>query len=218
MKIGMLGSGRVGQAIASRLVELGHEVVIGARDPDNPRAAGWVADHPGGRAGGFRDAAGHGELLFNATAGTGSLSALAATGADCLAGKVLVDVANPLDFGRGSGTGPLAVANDDSLGEQIQRAYPEVRVVKALNTMTTDVMVHPELLPGPHTLFLAGDDPAAKQVVAGLLGEFGWPAGDLLDLGGIQAARGMEMYLPLWLSMMGAFGTTIFNVHVVRSA
>ncbi|MPZ28143.1 MAG: NADP oxidoreductase [Micromonosporaceae bacterium] len=217
MKIGMLGSGRVGRTIASRLVELGHDVVVGARDPDSPRAAGWAAEHPAGRAGAFRDAASHGEVVVNATAGTASLAALAVAGSDSLAGKVLVDVANPLDFTRGSGRGPLAVTNDDSLAEQIQRAYPAVRVVKALNTVTADVMVRPELLPGPHTLFMAGDEPAAKQVVVGLLGELGWPAGDILDLGGIQAARGMEMYLPLWLSMMGALGTTIFNVHLVRS-
>jgi hypothetical protein len=217
MKIGMLGTGGVGRTIADRLVELGHEVVLGARDAANQNAAQWAAASPGGRAGTFADAAGHGEVVFNATAGVASLAALAAAGgAAALDGKVLVDVANPLDFSGGMPP-MLAVANTDSLGEQIQRAYPAVRVVKALNMVNSDVMVHPELVPGAHTTFVAGDDPAAKQVVTGLLGEFGWPAAGILDLGGIQAARGMEMYLPLWLSMMATLGTARFNVQVARA-
>lgn len=215
MRIGVLGTGMVGQAIAGRLVELGHDVVMGAREAANPKAADWVAQHPAGRAGSFADAAGHAELVVNATAGARSLAALAAAGgAETLAGKVLVDVSNPLDQSR-TPIG-LTVVDTDSLGEQIQRAYPGARVVKTLNTVNADVMVHPERVPGEHTIFVAGDDPDAKRVVRGLLAGFGWPEGGILDLGGIQAARGMEMYLPLWLSMMGALGTVRFNVHVVR--
>jgi hypothetical protein len=213
MRIGVLGTGTVGQTLASRLAGLGHEVVMGARDPANPAAVGWAADHAG-RAGTFADAARHGELVVNATAGTASLAALeAAGGSGTLDGKVLLDVANPLDFSGGMPP-VLSVVNTDSLGEQIQRAHPGARVVKALNTVTAAVMVHPELVPGRHTVFMAGDDAGAKQAVTGLLGEFGWPPGSVLDLGGIQAARGMEMYLPLWLSMMGALGTASFNVRV----
>jgi hypothetical protein len=215
MKVGMLGTGTVGQTIASRLAELGHEVVMGSRGAANPWAREWAAAHPGARAGSFADAAGHGELVVNATAGIASLAALEAAGAARLASKVLLDVANPLDFSGGMPP-VLTVVNRDSLGEQIQRGYPAARVVKALNTVNSEVMVHPELVPGGHTVFVAGDDPAAKRVVAGLLGEFGWPAASILDLGGIRAARGMEMYLPLWLSMMGALGTARFNIQVVR--
>lgn len=213
----MLGTGAVGQTLASRLLECGHDVVMGARDAANVRAAGWVADHPGGRAGTFADAAGHAEVLVNATAGVASLDALAAAGAPgTVDGKVLVDVANPLDFSAGMPP-VLSVVNSDSLAEQIQRAYPAARVVKALNTINASVMVRPELVPGEHHTFVAGDDPEAKRVVTGLLTEFGWPAERVLDLGGIQAARGLEMYLPLWLSLMAAQNTATFNIRVVRA-
>lgn len=214
MKIGVLGTGMVGQAIATRLAELGHDVVIGAREATNPKAAQW-AERTGGRAGTFADAAGHGEVVVNATTGVASLAALAATGgAAVLAGKVLIDVANPLDFSGGSAR--LAIVNTDSLGEQIQRTYPDAKVVKTLNTVTAEVMVHPERVPGAHTIFVAGDDAGAKQAAIALLGEFGWPAERILDLGGIQAARGMEMYLPLWLSTMATLDTFTFNIQVVR--
>jgi hypothetical protein len=216
MRIGVLGTGMVGQAIASRLVELGHDVLMGAREAGNLKATGWAADHPGGRAGSFADAAGHGELVVNATAGTASLAALAAAGGSAtLDGKPLLDVANPLDFSGGMPP-TLSVVNTDSLAEQIQRAYPAARVVKALNMVNADVMVHPERVPGAHHTFVAGDDAESKQLVTGLLGEFGWPAERVLDLGDLRAARGMEMYLPLWLSMMAAQQTANFNIQVVR--
>jgi len=216
MRIAVLGTGMVGQAVAARLVEVGHEVMMGARDANNPKAAEFAA-RTGGAAGTFADAASHGELVVNATTGTASLAALAAAGgAAVLDGKVLVDLANPLDFSGGAVR--LAVADTDSLGAQIQRAYPGAAVVKTLNTMTAEVMVHPDRVPGPHTVFMAGDSPAAKRTVEGLLRQFGWPAESILDLGGIEAARGMEMYLPLWLSMMSAQGTALFNIHVTRAA
>jgi hypothetical protein len=215
MRIGVLGTGMVGQAIAGRLAELGHDVVMGAREATNPKAGQWAAEHPGTRAGTFADAAAHAELIVNATAGVASLAALAAAGGSTtLDGKVLVDVSNPLDFSGGMPPS-LAVVNTDSLAEQIQRAYPGARVVKTLNTLTAEVMVHPELVPGEHTVFVAGEEAAAKRTVVGLLGEFGWPAGGILDLGGIQAARGLEMYLPLWLSIMAVHGTSRFNIRVV---
>jgi predicted dinucleotide-binding enzyme len=214
MRVGVFGTGTVGQTLGSRLVEVGHEVVMGARDAANPRAAGWAAER-NARAGTFADAAAHGELLVNATAGTGTMAALASVAAGDLAGKVLLDAANPLDFSGGFPPS-LSVVNTDSLAEQIQRTYPDVRVVKALNTMTADVMARPDQLSGPHDLFVAGDDADAKTAVVAVLAQFGWPAGSVVDLGGIQAARGMEMYLPLWLNLMGALGTSIFNIKVVR--
>jgi predicted dinucleotide-binding enzyme len=214
MRIGLFGTGMVGQAVGSRLVEVGHDVVMGARDAANPRAAEWSAAS-GGRAGTFADAAAHGEVLVNATSGAGSLDALAAAGAPNIAGKVLVDIANPLDFSGGFPPS-LTVVNTDSLAERIQRAYPDARVVKTLNTVNADIMVRPDRVPGEHDVFVAGDDADAKGTVRDLLRAFGWPDGSIIDLGGLQAARGMEMYLPLWLNLMGALGTARFNIRVVR--
>lgn len=214
MHIGVLGTGTVGQTLAQALVDHGHEVRMGARAAGNERAVAW-ADGAGPLAseGSFADAAAFGELAFNATAGAASLEALDAAGAEQLAGKVLVDVANPLDFSHGMPP-TLSVCNDDSLGERIQRTFPEVRVVKALNTVTAAVMVQPDLVDGQTTLFVCGDDAAAKRQAGILLEEFGWIAGSILDLGDITAARGMEMYLPLWLRLYEATGTALLNVDV----
>jgi predicted dinucleotide-binding enzyme len=128
----------------------------------------------------------------------------------------LVDVSNPLDFSGGFPPS-LSVVNTDSLGEQIQRALPDTQVVKALNTVNADLMVNPGLLEGRHDLFVAGADVVAKRLVRSLLIEFGWRGEDIHDLGGIAASRGMEMYLPLWLAIMGSLETPTFSVHVVRS-
>jgi predicted dinucleotide-binding enzyme len=214
MRIGVLGTGTVGRTIGSALLRHGHEVRLGSRAAGNEAAVAW-AEGIGGPAseGTFADAAGFGELLVNATAGAASLEALEMAGSEQLAGKVLVDVANPLDFSKGMPP-TLAVCNDDSLGERIQRAFPDVRVVKALNTVTAALMVDPSRVPGTHTIFVAGNDDTAKAQVAELLQEFGWPAGSILDLGDISAARGTEMYLPLWLRLWQATGTGILNIEV----
>ena len=216
MRIGVLGTGNVGRTLGSALLRGGHEVRLGSRTAGNETAVEW-ASNVGGPAseGTFADAAGFGELLINATAGAASLRALEMAGAEQLAGKVLVDVSNPLDTSHGMPP-TLTVCNDDSLGEQIQRALPDVRVVKALNTVTAAVMVDPTLVGGSHTIFVAGDHDPAKAQVSELLQEFGWPADSILDLGDITAARGMEMYLPLWLRLYGTLGTPRFNVLVVR--
>ena len=215
MRIGVLGTGTVGRTLASKLVSLGHEVMMGSRQAGNERAAEWARE-AGQLAGegNFAEAAGFGELVVNATAGTASLDALVSAEAENLTGKVLLDVANPLDFSDGMPP-TLAICNTESLGEKIQGTFPEARVVKALNTVNADVMVDPSIVPGSHTIFVAGDDGHAKREVAGLLESFGWPAQDVMDLGGIVAARGMEMYLPLWLSVFAAAGTARFNVKVV---
>jgi predicted dinucleotide-binding enzyme len=217
MKIGVLGTGMVGHALATRFVELGHEVAMGSRDAANPKAVEW-AQAAGEHAsnGTFADAAGFGDVVVNATAGVASLDALRSAGADTLAGKVLLDVANPLDTSQGMPP-TLAIANTDSLAEAIQREFPAARVVKALNTVNCSVMVQPSVVPGEHHVFVAGDDGDAKAVVLGLVGELGWPASSVIDLGGIRAARGMEMYLPLWVSLMQTLGTPAFNIRIVRS-
>lgn len=214
MRIGVLGTGSVGEAIATKLVALGHEVRMGARSATNEKAAAWAAG-AGDRAshGTFADAAAFGEMVFNCTSGVASLDALAQAGAAHLDGKILVDVANPLDFSRGMPPS-LTVCNTDSLGERIQRAYPAARVVKALNTTNAAVMVNPSSVPGEHDLFLCGNDAEAKARVTELLHAFGWRT--VHDLGDITGARGMEMILPLWLRLMGTFGTPTFNFHVAR--
>ena len=215
MKVAMLGTGAVGQTLGRRLVGLGHEVRMGSRQAGNEKAAAWVAElGQSASAGAFADAAAFGDLVVNATAGSVSLDVLDAAGADNLAGKVLIDVSNPLDFSRGMPP-TLSVCNSDSVGEQVQARFPSVRVVKTLNTVNADVMVHPEVVAGSHTMFLCGNDAGAKDEARALLESFGWPAADLLDLGDIGASRGMEMYLPLWLRLWGATGTGHLNVKVV---
>ena len=216
MRIGVLGTGVVGQTMGTKLVQLGHQVRMGSRDARNDKAAQWAASAGGEASNGtFQDAALFGELLFNCTAGLASLEALGKAGEDALGGKVLVDVANPLDFSRGMPP-TLTVCNTDSLGEQIQRRFPQTRVVKALNTMSSDVMVDPPLVPGRHDVFICGDDPTAKADVVLLLESFGWSRDRIVDLGGIDASRGTEMYLPLWLRLWGSLGSGHFNIHVAR--
>jgi predicted dinucleotide-binding enzyme len=200
MRVGILGAGPVGQALATKLRELGHDVSIGTRTPRD----GAVS---------YSEAAGDAELLINATGGTASLEALASAGAENLAGKVLVDVSNALDASEGLPP-RLAVANDDSIGEQIQRAYPDTRVVKALNTVNMQVMVDPAGVPGDHVLFVAGDDDGAKAQVVELLGTFGWPAERIVDLGDIGGARAMEQYLVLWLRLLVRLGHARFNISL----
>lgn len=227
MKIAVLGTGVVGRTLAARLDGLGHDAVIGTREPaaTMARTEGgygtapyphWQAEHPGIRLLSFAEAAGFAELLVNATAGAAAIAALVAAGEPGLAGKVLIDVSNPLDFSRGMPP-TLDPVNTDSLGEQIQRAFPAARVVKALNTMNCQVMVDPGRVPGDHNVFLCGNDDAAKAAAAELIGSFGWPAGSVIDLGDISAARGTEMLLPLWLRLMGAFGHGDFNFHIARA-
>ena len=206
----------VGRTIATKLVELGHEVTMGSRTADNESAAAWVAE-AGERAGQgtFADTAAFGEIVFNCTAGVASLEALASIPAADLGGKVLVDVSNPLDFSGGMPPA-LSVCNDDSLAEQIQRAAPDARVVKTLNTVNALVMVDPGRVPGEHDLFVCGNDDDARATVVELLESFGWPRERVVDLGDITGARAMEMYLPLWLRLFGTLGTSDVNVRVVR--
>jgi 8-hydroxy-5-deazaflavin:NADPH oxidoreductase len=216
MRVGVLGSGMVGQAIGSRLLELGHEVRMGSRTNAGP-ASRWAAG-AGERAGAgdFREAAVFGELLVNATSGAASVAALRQVGGANLAGKVLLDIANPLSADKGAVT--LTVINTDSLAEQIQREFPSVRVIKTLNTMNCSVMVRPDALPGEHVVFLSGNDRAAKDAAAELLGSFGWPAERIMDLGGIETARGTEAFLLLWLPIWQKLGTGQFNITISKAA
>jgi 8-hydroxy-5-deazaflavin:NADPH oxidoreductase len=214
VKIGVLGTGLVGTTLASKLASLGHEVRMGARSPTNEKAAAWARSAgSGASAGTFADAAAFGELLFNCTNGAGTMAALDAAGDANLRGKVLVDVANPLDFSRGMPP-ILLISNTDSLGEQVQRTHPDARVVKALNTMNCNVMVDPAQVPGEHDVFLCGNDASAKAEVTTLLRSFGWQ--NVVDVGDISAARGQEMLVILWARLFGVLPSGTFNFHVAR--
>jgi predicted dinucleotide-binding enzyme len=216
MKIAVLGTGMVGDTIASKLAALGHDVKMGARSATNEKAAAW-AKKAGAKAshGTFADAAGFGEIVFNCTNGSATLQVLEAAGAKSLDGKVLVDVSNPLDFSKGMPP-TLFIGSGDSLAEQIQRAFPGAKVVKTLNTVNASVMVEPaRVAGGDHTVFVSGNDAGAKgKVVEILKGWFGWR--DVVDLGDISTARGPESYLMLWIRLWGAVGKPDFNVKVVR--
>lgn len=226
MRIAVLGTGMVGQALAGRLAELGHEVTVGTRDPEstladkepdmmgNPLFADCATENPGVRLATFAEAAAGAELLVNATPGTVSLAALEAAGAENMAGKILIDVANAIDDSHGFP--PRLVFKDtESLGEQIQAAFIDVKVVKTLSTLAAPLMIYPEQLNnGDHTVFVAGNDAEAKLTVVELLRSFGHT--DIIDLGDIKGARGVEAALPLWLRLLQTLNTSIFNFKVVR--
>ena len=214
MKIAVLGTGMVGAAIGGRLASLGHQVKMGSRHAGNEKALEWVKKNgTNATEGAFADAAAFGEIVFNCTSGGASLEALKQAGAQNLKGKVLIDIANPLDMSKGMPP-TLSVCNNDSLGEQIQRQFPEAKVVKTLNTLTCSLMVNPSLLKGEHDVFMSGNDPGAKAQVSDILKGFGWK--NVIDLGDITTARGTEMFLPLWIRLYGALQTPNFNVHIAR--
>ena len=223
MKIGIIGSGVVAQTLGAKLIELGHDVVLGTRDPakldEKKNMAGtlreWLAKvNKKGRVATFQEAAAHGDLLFNVTNGAASIEALKLAAADKVGTKVLIDTSNELDFSKGMPPGALA-SQSNCLGERIQAAFPNLKVVKSLNTIGAPVMVAPQTLAGgEHTVFVSGNDTPAKAATAELLKSFGWK--DVLDLGDISSARGPEMYMAMWLRLWGATGTGMLNVKVVR--
>jgi predicted dinucleotide-binding enzyme len=227
MKIAILGTGTVGQTLAAKLDSIGHTVTIGTRDvsgtlareaPDalgNPPYKVWAAAHPKVRLDTMANAAAGGEIVINALSGAGALDGLALAGEANLAGKIVLDISNPLDFSKGMPPS-LFVSNTSSLGEQLQERFPKARIVKTLNTVNAYLMVDPgRLAGGEHTMFVAGNDADARRQVAGWLTEwFGWR--DVIELGDITTARGTEMLLPLWVRTWGALGTPMFSFKVVR--
>lgn len=227
MKIGIIGTGMVGQTIGAKLIELGHDVMHGTRDVAKtlertkqdsmgaPPFGQWMKQHPKAKLETFNEATAHGEIVINATSGVASLAALDYAGKENLEGKILIDIANPLDFSEGFPPS-LTVCNKDSLGEQIQRDFPKTKVVKTLNTMNCKVMVNPHLVPGDHTVFVCGNDNGAKTKVSGFLIDwFGWKKENIIDLGDITNARGTEMILPIWVRLLGVLQNPMFNFHVV---
>jgi len=226
VRLGVLGTGVVGKTITAGLAGLEHEVMVGTRNPEatlsrtepdqfgNPPFSDWQQEHPAVELGTFGEAAAYGEMVVNATSGVVSLEALKMAGEENLNGKILIDISNPLDFSQGMPP-TLSVSNTDSLGEQIQRRFPEAKVVKTLHTMNAYLMVDPTQLAGAdHTVFVSGDSAEAKEKVTDLLRRMGWT--DIIDLGDITTARGTEMLLPIWLRLFGALQKPVFNFKIVR--
>jgi predicted dinucleotide-binding enzyme len=220
MNIGVLGTGMVGETIATALTEKGHNVRMGSRSASNEKAAAWVKrSNNHATQGDFNDAAAFGEIVFLCLNGAHALDAVRSIDADSINGKIVIDVTNPLDFSKGMPPRLIeGLNNSTSLGEEIQNALPGAKVVKTFNTVTASVMVNPKLVNnGDHTLFICGNDADAKNKVKHFLVDtFGWKPENLLDLGGIVAARGTEAYVPFWVMMMQANGSPMFNVKVVK--
>jgi len=226
MKIAVFGTGVVGQTISEKLEQLGHEVTMGTRNVEQalsrtnkdsfgrPAFGEWHSKHPKIKVAAYGDAAAFGEFIVNATNGTGTLPALEQAGKKNLAGKVMLDISNPLDFSKGMPP-TLFVCNTDSLGEQIQRTYPELKVVKSLNTMNAYIMVNPSLIPEDHTVFMNGNDADAKSKVKDLLMSFGWKEKNIIDVGDITTARGTEQLLPIWVRLYGSLKNPMFNFKIV---
>jgi predicted dinucleotide-binding enzyme len=215
MDIGILGTGMVAQTIGSKLVGLDHSVMLGSRTPDNAKAIAWAKEE-GHKAyyGTFAEAAAYGEIVFNCTLGAASLEALTAAGAGNLKGKILIDTSNPIDYSADITS--LTVCNTDSLGEQIQRAFPYTKVVKTLNTMNANVMVNPAKLIENTDVFVSGNDSEAKATVSGYLHSwFGWQS--IIDLGDISTSRGVEMFLILWFSLRHAVAAKRMNIKLVTA-
>ena len=226
MKVGILGTGSVGRALTEGFVREGHDILVGTRDvdalmartePDRmgvPPFAAWLAEQPGVAVGSFSRAGVHAELLVNATLGSASVDVLREAGLPDTPGRIVIDASNALDHSGGFPPS-LFVVNTDSLAEQIQREFPDARVVKAWNTMTASLMTNPGLLAGgDHSIPICGNDDDARRQVADLLRSFGWR--DVVDLGDLTAARGMEAYVLFWLGLYGATGSPVVNTKIVR--
>jgi 8-hydroxy-5-deazaflavin:NADPH oxidoreductase len=216
MNIAILGTGMVGNAIGTKLVQRGHYVKMGSRTATNEKASAWVKTN-GTHAshGTFADAASFGEIVFNCTHGVSSIDALKLAGAQNLKNKILIDIANALDFSKGMPP-TLVVCNTDSLAEQIQRTFPDTKVVKALNTVNCNLMVNPGLVAnGDHDIFISGNDEEAKTTTTKILQDwFGWKS--VIDLGDITTARATEMLLPIWVRLMGKYQSPNFNFKIIR--
>jgi hypothetical protein len=229
MKVAVIGTGGVGQTIASKLISLGHQVMIGTRNvaeklasrtsegSGNPHFADWLRQNQHIMLGTFAEAATFGELIINASQGSNSINALIMADAKNLNGKILIDIANPLDFSKGMPPSLIPeLSNTHSLGEEIQKSFPQTKVVKTLNTMWAGLMINPAMINnGNHVNFICGNDPEAKQTVKSLLNEFGWKNENIIDLGDIRGARGSEAILLIWLAIRGVRQGGAFNFNIV---
>ena len=217
-KIGILGTGTVGQALAGRLAGLGYEVAMGTRDvaASLSKAAikDWLKNNPSVKLVTFTEAAAFSdEIIVHAMNGFAAIDSLKMAGEANLNGKVLIDVTNPLDFSKGFPP-TLFMSNDTSLGELIQTTFPTLKVVKTLNTMSNPIMINPALIAGDHTVFVSGNDADAKTTVKSVLNSFGWADKNIIDLGDITTARGTEMILPIWVRLYGHLQSPMFNFNI----
>ncbi len=193
MKIGVIGSGDVGRVLASGFLKHGHEVVIGTRDP--AKLAAWAQANPNGRVSGFAEAAKFGEVVVLAVKGAVATDALTAAGADALEGKVVIDATNPIGGAPQNGVLKFFTSLDESLMERLQKQIPTAKWVKAFNSVGNARMVNPDFGGVRPTMFICGDDAAAKDTVARILDQFGW---ETEDMGGVEAARAIEPLCILW--------------------
>lgn len=225
--IGILGTGAVGQTIAAKLVELGNQVMIGTRDVGKTQAqkertamggapfSEWHKQHAGVKLGTFQDAAKFGDPVFLCLKGDAALGALSLAKAENFKGKTVIDITNPLDFSRGMP--PFLVpqySNTNSLGEEVQKALPGANVVKSLNIVNCEVMVNAKKSGGDSTMFVAGNNAGAKEETKAILQQFGWK--DIMDLGDISGARGMEMMLPVWVRIWATTQNGYIGFKIVR--
>ena len=215
--------------MAENLSRLGHEVYMGTRNvansrekstPDamgNPGVGVWIRKHPEVQLATFREALEKGgDLVIFAMQGMAAMNVLEEIGEEALRGKIMLDISNPLDFSQGFPP-TLSMCNTESLGEKIQERFPELKVVKGLNTISSHLMGNPGLLEGDHLLFICGNDEGAKDEIRALLKSFGWESRNIIDLGDITASRGTEMLLPLYLRLLGKFQTPLFNFSISRA-
>jgi 8-hydroxy-5-deazaflavin:NADPH oxidoreductase len=203
-RVGVLGSGEVGRRLAAGFAGRGHSVMVGSRDPNKPELHEWLAgEGAGAEAGTFAEVAAFGELLVLAVLGASAENAIADAGAANFAGKVVIDAMNPLDFSGGFPP-KLSISGDDSLGERVQRALPDAKVVKAFNIIGSPYFVDPSFREGKPTMLIAGNDELAKLAVGDVLADFGWP--DPVDIGGIEGARELEAICIAWVKIGGMRG------------
>jgi 8-hydroxy-5-deazaflavin:NADPH oxidoreductase len=221
MKIAILGTGNVGQTYANKFIELGHEVMMGTRNPDETRSkekfADWHTSNAQVQLGTFAETVAFGEIVLNALQGAATIAAIKTASTKDFDGKIILDVSNPLDFSNGFPPSLIPeLQNTNSLGEEIQKTLPNAKVVKTLSTMWCGLMVNPAMIGnGDHNAFIAGNDADAKAKIKEVMTSFGWITANILDLGDITKARGVEMYLPLWLSIYGATNNGAFNIKIV---
>lgn len=230
MNVAVIGTGAVGQAMSKKFVELGHLVFMGTRNVEQslnrkekdawgtPGIGSWIKENPQVELTTFREAAEKGrDLLVFAINGMAAMDSLKSIGDELLTGRTMMDISNPLDFSKGFPP-TLSICNTESLGEKIQNAYPQLKLVKTLNSVSHSIMINPQMIEGDHVVFICGNDAGAKQEISSVLEDFGWKYQNIVDLGDITSSRGTEMTLPLWTRLMGKFQTSLFNMNIVRAS
>jgi len=216
MNIAILGTGMVGATVGKKLTDLGYKVMMGSRTSDNEKALAWVKKcGANASAGKFSEAAAFGEIIFLCTNGAVTIEVIGLSGKENFNGKTVIDITNPLDFSKGMPPTLLpGLSNTNSLGEEVQKTLPDAKVVKTLNTVNCEIMIAPDKLSEETSIYISGNETAAKEKVTEILRSFGWKS--IIDLGDISTARGTEMILPLWIRLWGTLKTGHFNFKIVK--